>query len=126
MKELFVNSRGETMKQVQKREIIILSQELGGEIFLFPGLDPSQYQKLKATDEKYPGFVTPIDELLKRFEEEGMKVVFGDHPASANVFVLPSRSTDIESDSISPQDLQINGRMSEKLKKLIEILRSQM
>ena len=82
---------------------VILAKELGEshEVFPFPGVNSEAYLGMKDDEEKFPGYTTPIDELVKRFENEGMKVVLGKHPDSGNVFILPSQSNDIENDSIS-------------------------
>lgn len=107
---------------VQKKEqIIALAKELSenSEEFPFPGIDPDSYLRLKAVDEELPGYVTPIDELIKRFEDEGMKIGLGKNPESGNIYILPSGSDDIENDSISLKDLQIKGITDEKLRELI-------
>jgi hypothetical protein len=90
----------------------------------FPGIDSEGYQKLKANDEEFPGFVTPIDELVKRFESEGIKVVFGRDPESGNVFILPFGSDDVENDSIFPKHLQVGEAMDSRLKELVLVSRS--
>ncbi len=79
------------------------------EVLPFPGLKPESYAKLKADEEKYPGFVTPIDDLLERMKNEGMKVVLGKHPESKNIFILPAGSRDVENDSVLPKDLDTAG-----------------
>jgi len=74
---------------------------------------------MRASEEEFPGYTTPIDELIERFEKEGMKVVLGKHPESGNVFILPAGSEDIEQDSIAPRQLQISDGMDERLKNLV-------
>lgn len=107
-------------------EIIALARELNEkrEVFPFSGLDPVEYGKMKETDEEFPGFTTPIDELLERFKIEGIKVVLGKNPESGNVFILPALSDDIEMDSIAPKQLQIVEDMSGTLRELISQSRS--
>jgi hypothetical protein len=107
-------------------EIVALARELNekGEVFPFFGLDPVEYGKMKETDEEFPGFTTPIDELLRRFEAEGIKVVLGKNPESGNVYILPALSNDIEMDSIAPKQLQIGENMSGTLRELISQSRS--
>ena len=81
--------------------------------------------KLKAdikADEEASGYTTAMfDNLMERFKAQGMKVVLGKYPASGNVFILPSESSDIENDSIFPKHLQISEITNEKLKKLISL-----
>ena len=105
---------------------IALTIELGEthEAFPFPGINPDSYPGLKAHDEEFPGYATPIDELVQRLETEGMKVILGNDPRSGNIYILPVGSNDIEKDSICPRHLQISGIMDEKLKELILIDRS--
>jgi sugar phosphate isomerase/epimerase len=105
----------------KKGEIITLAKELSesSESFPFPGIHPESYAKIKTEEEEYPGCATPIDELLERFANEGMKVVLGAHPESGNVFILPAGSDDIENDNLLPRSLQIDETMDERLKQLI-------
>lgn len=102
-------------------EMIALAKELSEseEELPFPGISRETYSKMKATDEEFPGYSTPIDELLERFKKEGMKVVSGDRPMSGTVYVLPLGSNDKESDGIFPECLEVNDTMDEKLKELI-------
>ncbi|MBI5913337.1 hypothetical protein HY839_02755 [Candidatus Azambacteria bacterium] len=113
-------------KERKKGEIITLARELSEsqESFPFPGIESGSYEKLKAADEEFPGFVTPIDELIVRFESEGMKVALGEYPDSGNVFILPSQSNDIEMDSILPRHLRPEAT-DEKLNELILLSKEQ-
>jgi hypothetical protein len=110
----------------RKEKIIALAVELSEsrESFAFPGIDPEFYSKIKAGQEEDPDHSTPIDELVERFKNEGMKVVLGKYPESGNVFILPAQSDDIENDSVFPRHLQINEGMNDKLKELISLGRS--
>jgi len=60
----------------------------------------------------------PIDELLKRFEEEGFKITLGQYPESGNVLILPSGSDDVENDSLLLRNLSFNGDADERLLEL--------
>ena len=108
-------------REQKVRETLILATELreSQELFDFPGIEAETYAKLKASDEEFPGYVTPIDELLERFKSEGMIVSLGAHPESKDVFILPVQSNDLRNDSILLRHLQINETMDERLKKLI-------
>ncbi len=97
-----------------------LSKNLEG--FTFPGITEESYVIIKKNDEEYPGYVTPIDEIIEKMKIQGMKVVIGKDPASGNVWLLPKDSNDI-SDSILPKFLVINDEMEDNFKKLILINR---
>ena len=73
---------------------------------------------IKESDEEFPGFTTPIDELLKKFQEEGLMVVFGKHPESGNIFTIPAKTGNIEDDNIFPRYLISSEISDERLKKL--------
>ncbi len=109
----------------KKERIIALAAELfeSGEVFPFAGVDAESYSRMKTSEEEDPGYTTPIDEIIERFKDEGMKVVLGKNPQSGNVFVLPAQSSDIEMDSISPKQLQLSEGMNEKLRELILLVR---
>ena len=92
--------------------------------FLFLELTKNPTQKIKADEEEMPGYATPIDELIERFKNEGMKVVLGKNPQSGNVFVLPGQSDDIENDNLFPKHLNINDGMSDTLRELIALSKS--
>ena len=111
----------------KKEEMIKIAQELSEswEHFTFFGIEDESYQNLKSEEEEFPGYVTPIDELIERFKKEGMRVVLGDYPE--NVYVMPAQSylgpasNDVPIDGIFIRHLQINEEMNENLKKLIEM-----
>ena len=113
----------EKEKEARRIEKVALAAEIieNHEFFAFPGISPDAYSRMKADEEEFPGFAAPIDDLIKRFKDEGMKIAFvpGDNPGMGNVFVLPGGSGDIENDSILPCKLQINEAMDDKLKVLI-------
>lgn len=108
------------------RKIAGLAKELNErrEGFPFPGINPYSYQKLKADEEEFPGYATPIDELVQRFKREGIKVVFGNDPESGNVYILPQGSDDVINDGILPKHLQVIEGMDRKLKELILLNRN--
>ena len=109
----------------KKEKIIALGKELyeSQEEFEFTGLTDEAFSKMRADEKEYPGYTTPIGELMKKFSNVGMKVVLGKNPESGNVYILPVDSDNIEMDSISPKQLRINDAMSEKLKELILLVR---
>ena len=99
-------------------ELIGRSIELG-KIFPFPGINHGEYLKMKESDEKFPGYTTPIEEIIERCKKLGIKIVLGKHPESGNVFVLPADSDNIEMDSFSLDKLKVNDVKSEHLKAAI-------
>ncbi len=107
----------------QKEEYITLGLELSRnpEGFPFPGIRSESYAIIKREEEEYPGFATPIDELLERFKKEGLKVVMSNDPASGNIFILPKNSMDVENDNLFPRHLEITSDMNDKLKMLIRL-----
>lgn len=109
-------------REIQRKkdlELIALAIELCDKVFPFPGIDSAGYLKIKAVEEEYPDYTTPIDTLIQRFEIEGIKAILGNDATSGNVYVLPAESHDIENDSIFPRHLQVCEGIDEKLKKLI-------
>ena len=130
-----VNTEAE--KEPTRREkIIALALELNEnhEGFPFPGIEPEAYEKIKAGIEAekdatdYDISSPTLDELIARFNKEGMKVFPGKYPESGNVSVLPMGSDetgeDIKYDSILPKNLRITEGMDSKLKELILLSRS--
>jgi hypothetical protein len=103
-------------------ELVGLAKELveRQETFPFPGIDQESYAKMKEADQEYPGYTTPIDELIARLKGEGMKVALGAHPESGNIYILPAGSNDIENDGVVfPRHLQASEGMDDDLKNLI-------
>ncbi|MBI2053580.1 MAG: hypothetical protein HYT41_02460 [Candidatus Sungbacteria bacterium] len=112
---------GETRKQE-----IALAHELaeGGEVFSFPGIDPEAYAKLKADEEEFATYdipieMAPIDEIIRRLADEGMKIVLGPNPETGNIYILPKDSHNTGRDSILPKSLRIVEGMDARLKALI-------
>jgi hypothetical protein len=110
-----------TTRERAKKEYIALAKELheSKEVYPFPGIDPESYQTIKAEDQEYPGYTTPIDEILEKLKAQGMKVVLStSDPESGNIFILPSQSEDMD-DSLFPKHLTLSGGMDDKIKRLI-------
>ena len=116
-------SDSEKEREERVAEILRLVEEINrsGESLSFPGIHPEVYSRMKADEDEYPDYTTPIDELITRFQDEGIKVVLGKHPKSGNVFILPANSTDIEMDSIAPRQLSIDAVVNKQLKELIQL-----
>ena len=122
---IFSENLEERMGQRNERKRALVSEiRESQEYFSFPGIDPESYRKMKSVDDEFSGLTTPVDELIKRFNVEGIKVVLGKNPDGCNVFVLPLGSDDIEHDSISPKQLNLDNVTSQKLKELIMLDRS--
>lgn len=109
------------VREKKKQEYIALAQELSEvhEGFSFPGISPESYPQLKVTTEEFPEYSSQIDELVSRFQTQGMKVVLSKDPKSGNVFVLPLNSNDVEMDNLFPRHLEITGDMDARLERLI-------
>lgn len=84
----------------------------------FPGVDEASLAKLRAEEIDYPGFATPVDELISKMAN-GIKLSLGVHPEIGNVYILPFSSDDIENDSLSPRHLNITPDMDKNLVLLI-------
>ena len=111
----------EKVIEIIQKKVELLSQEN----LDFSGISQKTYEDFKKVDEEYPGYTTPIDELLERFSSEGMKIILGKNPDSGNVFVLPCNSDDIESDSIPfLKLLDSNNETIKELRKMIKSLNS--
>ena len=84
----------------------------------FPGLNLESYNTLKSEEEEYPGFATPIDEIIRKFQEQGVKIEPGNSPDGANMFLLPKNSNDLD-DSLRFKHLDIDAIENEQFKKLV-------
>ncbi len=109
------------VEQQEGESKMVLARRLfeSQEVFPFPGIDPIAYASIKASEAKYPGCGTPVDELIARYVTEGIKVVSGKEPESRNVYILPSGSSDIENDAILPRSLELSDTMNVDLKNLV-------
>ena len=124
-------NREKTERDRQVAEIVALARELSErrEGFSFPGLERAVYLTMKADEEKFPGYGTPVDEIVKKLEEQGMKVVFGKKNKivtgadieGSNVHIMPAQSTDIVNESVLPRQLKIVEGMDSRLRKLIDL-----
>jgi hypothetical protein len=110
-------------KEKNLKEYISLAEGLSdkNEIHSFSGIDPERYSSIKETEEEFPGYTTPIDDLIERMKSEGFKVVMGKDRLSGNIYILPTSSNNIEEDGLFPQYFNIGSDMNHELKKLILI-----
>lgn len=110
-------------KQESEPNRLTLAMELieCNESLSFPGLNIESYNTLKAEEEEYPGSATPIDEIIKKCEEQGIRIELGKNPDGGNMFLLPKDSDDLD-DSFKFKHLNIDAIENEKLKKLAELL----
>ena len=108
-------------RELKRERISALAKELSENLddFPFSGITQEAYSRIKAVEELFPDYTTPIDTLIERLKNEGMKVVLGKDPTSGNAYILPAQSNDIQKDAIFPKYLQISETMDERLKKLI-------
>lgn len=118
-----VDNDPEKERQERVAKILGLVEKINesSESLPFSGIDPEAYIRIKKVDNEFPGYTTPIDEIIERCKKEGIKVVLGKYPESGNVFVLPAGSNDIEMDSIAPRQLTIGTVENEHLAELIQL-----
>lgn len=120
-KEAGKSPEKERQERVAKILDLVKKINESGERLPFPGIHPEAYTKIKIADNEFPGYTTPIDEIIERCEKEGIKVVTGEYPESGNVHILPAGSSDIEMDSIAPHQLTIESVQNEYLVELIRL-----
>ena len=123
MPEQFQFNNEAESKEQMKGEYIGLAKELSerAEAFAFPGVNEDSYAELKATEEEGQGYITPIDDIVVRLQDEGIKVVLGEHPENGDVYILPQGSSDIQQDSILPRHLMATEDMEPELRKLVDM-----
>lgn len=97
---------------------------LRNESFSFAGIEESAYRKLKSESDEFPGYSTHIDELIRRFNSEGFKIVI---TGGINVLAIPTTcdSTsrkDIENNTVFLKHFKITSDMNDDLKVLISSL----
>ncbi len=91
------------------------------ETFPFPGTRSGLRDRLKAEQDDYPGFSTPINVLLNRFDQEGMKVVLGAESGCGNVYVIPANSDDVYMDNLFPRHLALDKITDERVRALVRL-----
>lgn len=124
MPESFPNQSESMSNQESREERLRLALELiSSQDLPFSGVEESVYKNMKEEEELYPGFCTPIDELIERFKKEGMKVVVVDEygKGSNSIFVVPAGGPDSIEDRLSPRSLELTDNMDENLKMLITL-----
>lgn len=119
-----MNQFNQPPQAIEKKaqDYVALARELAEahEKFPFPGITQESYSKLKAVAEEFPEYTTPIDELIKKFQAQGMKVVLStSDPKRGNVHILPFDSQDIEMDNLLPRHLVVTANMDIRLRKLV-------
>jgi len=131
--KMFQKAVGVSVEEAEKKEKLAILVALAREVneqqekILFPGINSENYSRMKADEEEFPGLATPIDDLIVRFKNEGMKVVLEksrNNANTGNVFVLPVGSDNIEDDGILIEKLQIEESLSEKIRELILLARN--
>lgn len=112
-------------REQMKRDYLELGRELSEvpEAFPFPGMKQGVYSKIKTEEKDYPaGRFTPIDELVRRLKEYGMRVTLGNkYPENPIVYIVPVDTEDFENDSLFPRQLETTEEMDGRLKKLIAL-----
>src|SRR3989344_6809527 len=104
-------------------EVVALAKELieRNESFPFPSIDPDALSKMRAIDNEFPHYVTPVDTLLDRCRTEGIRVTFGKYPESGNVYIVPAGENEMGNENMRllPRHLQVNEMMDRTLRALI-------
>ncbi len=104
--------------EVTPQQYLVIAERLSGynESLPFQGLEEAGYQKLKAESDEFPEYVIPIDDLIQRFEAEGIKIVV----EKGRVYVVPFNSTVTNDNCIFPRFLKVTDGMDNNLKTLIK------
>jgi len=82
----------------------------------FQGIEEEGYLKLKAESDEFPEYATPIDDLIKRFEIEGIKIVI----EKGRVYVISFNSSITNNNCIFPRFLKVEDGMDNNLRMLIK------
>ncbi len=114
-------------KQQKFGALVECGKELSerNEVLKFPGLKPSSYEKIKIADEESQGWATPIDEIIAKMEEQGMKLALSTwDEGSGNMYIIPAdmepNKDNIRDYGLPPESFEVTDDMDEGLKKLIE------
>ncbi|MFI5205394.1 MAG: hypothetical protein ACHQVK_00475 [Candidatus Paceibacterales bacterium] len=125
------NIEREQEKFPTKEELVALAKEFFEKenkaetesIVPFSGIKSDAYVNHKAGEAEYGVWTTPIDKILERFKNEGVKVDCARSKDGtlnyAELFAVPAKSSDIVNDSIPLRQLVINETLSEDFKELI-------
>lgn len=103
-------------QEQRKNECIALAEKLEArkEAIPFPGVDEKRFAALLADLTPEDAEFTGIDEafmheLVKRFAQQGCRVLLTAHRKSGNILVVPKDSTDIDKDSLRPKHFSAEG-----------------
>jgi len=112
-----------TITNVRKVNVATLKsnllETLSNKQFPFPGIKTESYRQLKKEEEEFPGYVTPIDELLHEFRNKGM-TVYSKHPPK-NIILIPIGTKDVVQNSILPYDLLLTENITGELRELVRL-----
>ncbi len=117
--ENFTTPKSESNKEEKRAELMDLATEMINEnrVYPWPGLTPDAYSRFRSEEEEFPGFCNPIDDVVKRCEVEGIKIVF----ISKTIAVIPAETGDIDMDIIFPHSLQVRSYSDGQLSELIAV-----
>jgi len=123
-----INEKLDSREAMHQREVERLLEQAiemtRHEIFPFTSIKQEFYDKMRAADDECPGYSTPIVEIKKRMEDEGMKISLGKNPGSGNIFVMPGKSDDFENDSIELRAIELNTVLSEKVEEIQSLVKA--
>lgn len=113
-----------------KEELTSSIEALEAKILPFPGLNAEAVLRLETIEKDNPewidyGMITPVKDIIKEFEKEGMKIVTGENSA-AEPYLLPANMSpskeNIQMYGVLPFQLETTDiTLSEDLKKLIDL-----
>jgi len=109
------------LELIAKISKLVVEINESGERLPFPGVRPEVYSAINEQDQEFPGYTTPISEIVARCKTEGIKIMTGRHPGSGNVYIVPAESTNVEMDGLTPYQLIADNTTNEQLKELIEL-----
>lgn len=115
-------------KEQRKAQCIALAEKLEArkEAIPFPGVDEKRFAALLADLTPEDAEFTGIDEafmheLVKRFAQQGCRVLLTAHRKSGNFLVVPKDSTDIDKDSLRPKHFSAVGATDPEFQLLIRM-----
>lgn len=125
-----VEKQGPTQESEEERDerrlhMKILAEKLSQnpEPFLFSGIDPDEYERLKEDDQTVSGYYIPIDQRIERFQKEGVRVVVGQREGNNEIVVVPALTSteEIKRYALFPRQLQSTPGMDEQFAELIQL-----
>ncbi len=100
-----------------------LARELAesGEAFPFPGIPEDTVTRMREEEAMCPGFMTNIDDIIRRCSEHGIVVALSsaDRPNNSTPHVMPAKDGNLRMDGILPKHLVAENIADERLRELV-------